>query len=77
MTGLPPDDPETIGTLADARRQFDERYMRHALARCGGRRAKAAAALGLTRQGLAKLVDRLGLASDSVSQSGSRQSLPE
>lgn len=77
VTGLPPDDPETIGTLADARRQFDERYVRHALARCGGRRAKAAAALGLTRQGLAKLVDRLGLASDSVSQSGSRQSLPE
>jgi len=48
-------------TLAEARRTFEERLVRATLARSGGRRAHAAAALGLSRQGLAKLMTRLGI----------------
>ncbi len=48
-------------TLQEARRRFEERLVRTALARAGGRRARAAADLGISRQGLAKLMDRLGL----------------
>jgi DNA-binding NtrC family response regulator len=48
-------------TLDAARRQFEERYVRAALARAGGRTAAAAKELGLTRQGLVKLMSRLGL----------------
>jgi DNA-binding NtrC family response regulator len=48
-------------TLEEARRAFDTRFVRMALARAGGRRTQAAADLGLTRQGLAKLIDRLGI----------------
>jgi len=47
--------------LDDARRTFEDRFVRAALARAGGRRAQAAAELGLTRQGLAKLMTRLGI----------------
>jgi transcriptional regulator with PAS, ATPase and Fis domain len=50
-------------SLADARREFDERYVRAALARSGGRAVVAARELGLSRQGLRKLTARLGLAS--------------
>jgi DNA-binding NtrC family response regulator len=46
-------------TLADARREFEERYVRAALARAGGRAAAAARELGLSRQGLTKLLSRL------------------
>jgi DNA-binding NtrC family response regulator len=53
---------ERGATLADARRQFDERYVRAALARSGGRTASAARDLGLSRQGLCKLMGRLGIA---------------
>ena len=52
---------ERAGTLAEARRQFEERYVRAALARAGGRTAAAARELGLTRQGLTKLMGRLGI----------------
>jgi DNA-binding NtrC family response regulator len=48
--------------LDNARRAFDENFVRSALVRCGGRRSQAAGELGLTRQGLAKLVARLGIA---------------
>jgi DNA-binding NtrC family response regulator len=48
-------------TLADARRQFEERYVRAALARAGGRTATAARDLGISRQGLTKLMGRLGI----------------
>jgi len=48
-------------TLDDARRRFEERFVRATLARAGGRRSQAAASLGLTRQGLAKLMTRLGI----------------
>lgn len=48
-------------TLDHARRRFEARYVAEALARAGGHRARAAAELGITRQGLAKLVARLGI----------------
>lgn len=52
---------ERAGTLAEARRQFEERYVRAALAKAGGRTAAAARELGLSRQGLTKLMGRLGI----------------
>jgi transcriptional regulator with PAS, ATPase and Fis domain len=52
---------EPSATLADARRQFEARYVRAALARAGGRTSAAARDLGLSRQGLAKLMGRLGI----------------
>jgi DNA-binding NtrC family response regulator len=48
-------------TLAEARREFEERYVRAALARAGGRAVAAARELGVSRQGLRKLTTRLGL----------------
>jgi DNA-binding NtrC family response regulator len=48
-------------TLAEARRAFEERYVRSALSRAGGRAAAAARELGVSRQGLTKLTARLGL----------------
>jgi DNA-binding NtrC family response regulator len=48
-------------TLAEARREFEERYVRSALARAGGRSTLAARELGVSRQGLSKLTARLGL----------------
>ena len=48
-------------TLQRARLLFERRYVSGALARAGGRRAQAALALGVTRQGLAKLLKRLDL----------------
>jgi DNA-binding NtrC family response regulator len=47
--------------LYEARRTFEARFVRAALARAGGQRARAAGDLGLTRQGLAKLMARLGI----------------
>jgi DNA-binding NtrC family response regulator len=51
--------------LDDARRTFETRFVRAALARAGGRRAQAATDLGLTRQGLTKLMARLGIECES------------
>ncbi|MBY0494121.1 MAG: sigma 54-interacting transcriptional regulator [Cyanobacteria bacterium] len=48
-------------TLAAARREFEERFVRAALARAGGRATTAARELGVSRQGLRKLTARLGL----------------
>jgi len=48
-------------TLEQARRLFETRFVRAALARAGGHRGRAAAELGVTRQGLAKLMGRLGV----------------
>jgi DNA-binding NtrC family response regulator/tetratricopeptide (TPR) repeat protein len=65
-TGLPPQfdgaraDPSW--RLEEARRTFDTRFIRAALARSGGHRARAAEELGVTRQGLTKLMVRLGIA---------------
>jgi two-component system response regulator HydG len=54
-------------TLHQARRRFEERFVSAALARAGGRRARAARNLGISRQGLAKLIERLGLAEENPS----------
>ena len=48
-------------SLESARLKFEERFVRAALARAAGHRGKTAAALGLSRQGLAKLMQRLHL----------------
>ena len=47
--------------LGDARLEFERRYIRAALARAGGRKAVAADQLGVTRQGLDKMIKRLGI----------------
>jgi DNA-binding NtrC family response regulator len=64
-TALPPpfgarSDVETW-RLDQARRTFEERFVRAALMRTGGHRARAASELGVTRQGLTKLMTRLGI----------------
>ena len=65
-TALPPqfDVPleGSICGLEEARRAFDERFVRAALVRTGGRRSQASAELGISRQGLTKLMTRLGIA---------------
>lgn len=48
-------------TLAEARRAFEVHFVRAALARAGGRSMAAARDLGLSRQGLNKLMARLDL----------------
>jgi len=47
--------------LDDARRTFEERFVRAALVRSGGHRTRAAAELGVSRQGFTKLLARLGI----------------
>jgi transcriptional regulator with PAS, ATPase and Fis domain len=47
--------------LDAARRNFEERFVRATLVRCGGHRSRAAAELGVTRQGLTKLLTRLSI----------------
>jgi DNA-binding NtrC family response regulator len=47
--------------LDSARRTFEEAFVRAALVRSGGHRGRAAADLGVTRQGLTKLITRLGI----------------
>ena len=50
-----------------AREAFERRFVRAALARAGGQRSRAARALGVSRQGLAKMLRRLGIeGSESV-----------
>jgi transcriptional regulator with GAF, ATPase, and Fis domain len=49
------------GTFEAAREEFERRFIRAALASADGQRARAAEALGVTRQGLAKMIRRLGL----------------
>jgi DNA-binding NtrC family response regulator len=44
-----------------AREEFERRYVRAALAQAGGQRLAAARALGVSRQGLAKMLRRLGI----------------
>jgi two-component system response regulator HydG len=65
VAALPPalrDRPASGFTLDEARRRFEAGFVRAALAKAGGSRSRAAAELGMSRQGLAKLIDRLGLA---------------
>jgi transcriptional regulator with PAS, ATPase and Fis domain len=51
--------PPRTPRLAEAREQFERRFVAAALAQAGGNRARAARALGLSRQGLLKLMERL------------------
>jgi len=51
----------TSRRLSDARAQFERRCVEVALARASGNRTRAAAELGLSRQGLLKTMARLGL----------------
>jgi transcriptional regulator with GAF, ATPase, and Fis domain len=48
-------------TFEAAREEFERRFVKAALANADGQRARAAQALGITRQGLAKMMRRLGL----------------
>jgi DNA-binding NtrC family response regulator/tetratricopeptide (TPR) repeat protein len=48
-------------SLDQARRTFELSFVRAALVRTGGHRGRAAAELGVTRQGLTKLMSRLGI----------------
>ena len=52
---------EETWRLDQARRTFDERFVRAALVRTGGHRTRAASELGVSRQGLTKLMTRLGI----------------
>jgi DNA-binding NtrC family response regulator/tetratricopeptide (TPR) repeat protein len=52
-----------VWRLDAARRAFEEGFVRAALVRMGGHRRRAAAELGVTRQGLNKLMSRLGIES--------------
>jgi DNA-binding NtrC family response regulator/tetratricopeptide (TPR) repeat protein len=48
-------------TFEVARQEFERRFVKAALANADGQRARAAEALGITRQGLAKMMRRLGI----------------
>ncbi|HEX2444360.1 MAG TPA: sigma 54-interacting transcriptional regulator [Vicinamibacterales bacterium] len=48
-------------SLDEARRAFERQFVSAALAQAGGHQVRAAGALGVSRQGLAKLIKRLGL----------------
>jgi DNA-binding NtrC family response regulator len=47
----------------EARLDFERRFVRAALARAGGSKSTAAAQLGVSRQGLSKILKRLGIES--------------
>jgi DNA-binding NtrC family response regulator/tetratricopeptide (TPR) repeat protein len=49
----------SAATFEAAREDFERRFVLAALAKAGGQRARAARALGVTRQGLAKMLRRL------------------
>jgi transcriptional regulator with GAF, ATPase, and Fis domain len=49
----------SAATFEAARNEFERRYVRAALAEAGGQRARAARVLGISRQGLAKMMRRL------------------
>ena len=53
--------PNPSCRLDDARRTFEQHFVRAALVRTGGHRERAAEELGVSRQGLTKLMSRLGI----------------
>jgi transcriptional regulator with PAS, ATPase and Fis domain len=55
--------PTGAWRLEEARRTFEGQFVRAALVRSGGRRSQAASELGVSRQGLTKLMTRLGITS--------------
>jgi transcriptional regulator with PAS, ATPase and Fis domain len=60
----------TTSTLTQAREAFERRVVATALARHGGRSGSAARELGLSRQGLAKAMKRLGIPARRVEEGG-------
>jgi DNA-binding NtrC family response regulator/tetratricopeptide (TPR) repeat protein len=52
---------QTVG-FDEARLEFERRFVRAALARAAGRKSTAAAQMGVSRQGLTKILKRLGIA---------------
>ena len=65
-----------VTSLVLARRRFEEQFVRATLARTGGHRTQAAVALGVTRQGLANLMARLGIESSTDGQATARPGGP-
>ena len=55
------DDEHSVSTLIQARQSFERQFVLAALLRAGGRPGLAARELGISRQGLAKLMKRLDL----------------
>jgi DNA-binding NtrC family response regulator len=53
--------PESSRRFAAARADFEKRFLLEALARCEYRRARTAAEIGITRQGLFKLIRKHGI----------------
>jgi DNA-binding NtrC family response regulator len=60
------------GRLLEARLQFERRFVEGALARAAGSRTRAARDLGLSRQGLAKTMTRLGISGHQQSGEAAR-----
>jgi len=52
--------------FGEARLEFERRYVRAALARAAGNRRLAAEQLGVSRQGLDKIMRRLGIVESSA-----------
>jgi two-component system response regulator HydG len=53
--------PVSTGSFESAREDFERRFVRAALAQAGGHRGRTAQLLGVSRQGLAKMLKRLGI----------------
>jgi DNA-binding NtrC family response regulator len=62
----------TSPRFVEARTAFERRFIEMALARAGGSRARAAREIGISRQGLIKLMARLGIAAPSSGANRSR-----
>ena len=60
--------------LESARRTFDRAFIRAALVRAGGHRTRAAEELGVSRQGLAKLLARLEIEDDETTETRTQKS---
>jgi DNA-binding NtrC family response regulator len=65
--------PRPAWRLNEARRVFDKQFVRAALVRTGGHRERAAGELGISRQGLAKLMMRLGIGEERSDAGGARE----
>jgi DNA-binding NtrC family response regulator/tetratricopeptide (TPR) repeat protein len=59
-----------LTTLEDARLAFERHFVAAAVARTGGKTSQAARDLGVTRQGLGKLVKRLGIGGIQTTEGG-------
>ncbi|MDD8025542.1 MAG: sigma-54 dependent transcriptional regulator [Acidobacteriota bacterium] len=58
------------GTYAEAKSEFVRRFLRQALERCDFNKARTAETIGLSRQGLFKLIKRHGVAGDQPAAEG-------